>query len=92
MKPALRLLLALNGVDAGMTLALVTFNEAQELNPMWAWALRISPWLFLVPKLALVDTLGLFLARRDDKMSHRTLWGIAAAYLALILYQVFSLP
>lgn len=86
----LRLLIALNGVDAGTTLVVFAMGgPSVELNPIMRACLVASPFFFLFVKLAIVDLMVVWMAKKPGAMA-----GIAvatAAYAALVLFQLHML-
>lgn len=85
----LRLLLGLNGVDAGTTIAMVRTGLAREMNPAMRFCLDVHPFFFLAVKIGLIEALVWMLWR---KLEHRvTRVGIVVvtlAYLLLVISQV----
>lgn len=85
----LRLLIALNGVDAGTTIAMVRTGMARELNPVMRACLNVSPFFFLLVKLALIEVLvSMLFAKGDRRIARVGMWIITTAYLLLVLGQV----
>ena len=88
----LRLLLALNGVDAGVTLTLYALDGSSiELNPVMLVALAVSPIAFLVVKLAIVDVLAIWLASKPSRLARFGLLLAVCCYGATIFYQLHEL-
>jgi hypothetical protein len=85
----LHLLLGLNGVDAGTTIAMVRTGLAREMNPAMRLCLDIHPFFFLSVKLGLIEILVWMLWRRSDHIVARIgAYLVVAAYLALVIGQV----
>ena|SRR5258706_9233796 len=92
MHPNLRLLLALNGVDAGTTMVVVGAGLGTELNPVMAVALAISPLFFLLFKVALMDATVFWLHRRWEEKPFRVLaFLMTSAYALLVATQVVGI-
>ncbi len=86
---SLRLILALNGIDAGVTLVLAALAGPEiEANPAMAFFLKASPFLFLVVKLAMVDLLTVWLASKPGKLAKAGLLLAVCCYSATIFYQL----
>jgi hypothetical protein len=91
-KMSVKLLLGLNGVDAGLTMAVVHLGLAREMNPAMAVLLRIHPTLFLVVKMALLMALTTVSERQSQHAFARyTIYFVTAMYTALIVYSVVML-
>lgn len=87
----LRLLLGLNGVDAGMTIATTQLGFAEEVNPIMKAALAVSPFFFLVVKLVCIDALFYIVSRSWDKTAIKAATYLCmCTYLGLVLYQVWG--
>ncbi len=88
----LRLLLALNGIDAGVTLVLFAL-DGPSIEENWAmrFLLKCSPFLFLVVKVAAVDLLGTGLANSPIPLARKMLWVGVFVYWTLILRELVGL-
>ncbi len=89
---SLRLLLTFNGMDAGITLVLFTLDGTViEVNPVMRALLAISPFVFLIVKIAVVDLLATWLSVKVGKCARVGLLLAVCCYGATIFYQVHQL-
>ena len=89
MRLPLRLLLALNGVDAGLTIAATLLGSAREVNPLMAACLSVSPFFFLAIKLALIDVGILILSWGRRHWAARLALSVSlGGYAALVVWTI----
>jgi ABC-type xylose transport system permease subunit len=86
----IRLLIGLNGVDCGLTLAAVIVGYGQEMNPLMRLALGVSPWFFLATKLAIMELASVTMFRQYRKLEGIP-WFLVilnALYLAVVFWNL----
>lgn len=82
-----RLLLGLNGLDAGLTLAAVIIGYGYELNPLMSFALRVGPLFFIFIKLAICEIAAVTMLEQY-KDSDKIPWKLVffnAIYILVVL-------
>jgi hypothetical protein len=84
--------LALNALDAGLTLYVVTSGRATEANPLMEPLVTDTPVMFVIVKTALV-VLGCWLLWRLRKrsMAVASIFLAFFVYYAILLYHLHSL-
>jgi hypothetical protein len=91
-KLALWLLLSCNGLDAGLTVALIRLGYATEANPFLAPILAWSPVTFVLVKFSLIMGVVAWLsAHHQARLPRLTLQGASLAYLGIVLWSVSHL-
>jgi len=80
-----------NIFDAVSTHMALSMGVAKELNPIMAWAYGVSPWVFIVGKLALVGGCSLvlgFLPKKTSRLPLYLLIGLVQAYFAIVVWHL----
>lgn len=90
---ALVILVVANLTDGIVTLVLLQLHLAEELNPLLARAYGVSPVVFMVVKLCLMQGSLLFIMLVPDRpaLKRRVVRASACMFLTILCYQVLQI-